>query len=104
MELNGKTLPVELKAFGYYLIEPLHVPPDSGFFPVSVILSVSDCLCRLHPEMDWGRYGRAEEDYPRSMGLSPREAQQLREAAEEFMDCWVADNFPTLAGARSVLS
>lgn len=104
MELNGKTPPARLKVYGYYLIEPFHVPPDSGFFPVSVILSVSDCLCRLHPEMDWGRYGRAEEDYPRSMGLSPREAQQLREAAEEFMDCWVADNFPTLAGARRVLS
>lgn len=88
MELNGKTPPAGLKVYGYYLIEPFHVPPDSGFFPVSVILSVSDCLCRLHPEMDWGRYGRAEEDYPRSMGLSPREAQQLREAAEEFMDCW----------------
>ena len=94
MELNGKTPPAGLKVYGYYLIEPFHVPPDSGFFPVSVILSASDCLCRLHPE----------KDYPRSMGLSPREAQQLREAAEEFMDCWVADNFPTLAGGRRVLS
>ena len=44
MELNGKTPPAGLKVYGYYLIEPFHVPPDSGFFPVSVILSVSDCL------------------------------------------------------------
>lgn len=99
-----KTLPDQLRVFGYYLIEPFHVPTDSGFFPVPVILSVSGCLCRQHPQMDWLRQGNSEGDYLQRMGFSPQEKLCLRAAAEQCFDCWVADNFPTLAGARRVLS
>lgn len=99
-----KTLPDQLRVFGYYLIEPFHVPTDSGFFPVPVILSVSGCLCRQHPQMDWLRQENSEGDYLQRMGFSPQEKLCLRAAAEQCFDCWVADNFPTLAGARRVLS
>jgi hypothetical protein len=95
---------------GYYIITPIVRPDymDKELIP-DTILSVSECICDFHPEINilWGRSNKAKRKYTQHLNISESTYEEIEKWIEEKSEAGIfayPQVFTTLELAKEFLS